>query len=474
MHHDRIHGIRFSLTKPFDRAFAPIDLASLVFFRVAFGLLMVENGWRHLAYHLIYINWLKPRFLFKYYGFSWVQPWPAHWLYIHWSVMGVLALFIAAGFLYRASAVLFFLSYTYFFLLDRGLYVNHTYLICLFSFLLIFVPANRAFSVDAWLHSKLRSETAPAWTLWLLRLQMGVVYLFAGIAKLRSPDWLHGEPLVQWLENVPGLAHVGHVVPKEWIGVGASYAAMAVDLFVVPLLLWRHTRLAAFCFAVLFHLINWRLFRIDVFPWLAVAATSLFLSPSWPRQVLSISLPPAGPAERETKRPWPGKQVIILSLVGIYALLQCALPLRDLLYKGGVEWACLEPILSWHMMLRRQGSFARFYVTDPNNGKTFAANPADYLESEQDKRMNWHPDMLVQFAHYLASTTVPAGPKPIQVHARLFVSLNGRKPQLFIDPNVDLAAEPQRFGRPSWLLEIHEPLPPPGQAISQDPFAAEQ
>ena len=55
-------------------------------------------------------------------------------------------------------------------------------------------------------------------------------------------------------------------------------AALSFDLFVFPLLLWRRTRLVAFCAAVVFHLINAKLFEIGVFPWLAIAATALFLS----------------------------------------------------------------------------------------------------------------------------------------------------------------------------------------------------
>ena len=69
---------------------------------------------------------------------------------------------------------LFCLGFSYVFLLDQANYLNHWYLICLLSFLLIFVPAHRALSVDAWLRPGLRSEQAPAWALWLLRAQMGV------------------------------------------------------------------------------------------------------------------------------------------------------------------------------------------------------------------------------------------------------------------------------------------------------------
>jgi len=37
----------------------------------------------------IAIAWIQPRFLFKYYGFSWVQPWPGNGLYSHWAVYGM-------------------------------------------------------------------------------------------------------------------------------------------------------------------------------------------------------------------------------------------------------------------------------------------------------------------------------------------------------------------------------------------------
>src|SRR5207342_1729744 len=84
------------------------------------------------------------------------------------------------------------------FLLEEARYLNHFYLLCLISFLLVFLPAHRAFSVDAQLKPKLRSRVAPAWTLWLMRFQVGVVYFFGGIAKLNG-DWLRGVPLDAWL-----------------------------------------------------------------------------------------------------------------------------------------------------------------------------------------------------------------------------------------------------------------------------------
>ena len=84
--------------------------------------------------------------------------------------------------------------------------------------------------------------------------------------------------------------------------------------------------------------------------------------------------------------------------------------------------------------------------------------------------MQWRPDMLLQFAHYLARVMPRAGPKPLRVEARVLVALNGRKPRLFIDQNVDLAAEERSWGRPRWLLQVHEPLPDHHGNPLQDPF----
>lgn len=62
----------------------------------------------------------------------------------------------------------------------------------------IFLPANCWWSVDAWMNPKIKKETIPYWPIWLLRTFMGIVYFYAGVAKM-NVDWLHGEPLLHWL-----------------------------------------------------------------------------------------------------------------------------------------------------------------------------------------------------------------------------------------------------------------------------------
>jgi vitamin K-dependent gamma-carboxylase-like protein len=442
-----------------ERAFGPVDIASLVFFRISFGLLMFCEVLRYFAYGWIARYWIAPHFLFTYYGFSWVHPWPGIGMYFHFGILGLLAIFIAIGFAYRISTFLFALGITYCFLLEQAVYLNHLYLVCLLSFLLIFVPANRRLALDAWLHPQWRRDQVAAWTLWLFRGQMAVVYFYSGMAKL-SPDWLRGEPMRTWLADRSDLPIIGRFLQEEWVVYLFSYGGLLLDLLIAPLLLWRRTRGAAFCLAVGFHLANAKLFFIGIFPWLAIAATSLFLSPDWPRRVIAITRRvPAVSESRATAAYTPQNKPVISTLIAVYFIIQLLVPLRHLLYPGNVDWTHEGHRFSWRMKLLDRDSTARFFVTDPNNGATHEVDPLDSLRPSQVRKMSARPDMILQFAQYLARTEPCSGARPLQVRAEVWLALNGREPALLVDPTIDLAAQPRTLGHVSWMLPMPQSTP---------------
>jgi hypothetical protein len=264
----------------------------------------------------------------------------------------------------------------------------------------------------------------------------------------------------QWLAREANFPVIGRFFREEWAVYLFAYSALLFDLCIVPLLLWRRTRLAAFVIAIAFHLLNAKLFQIGIFPWLAIAATTLFLSPDWPRRLISIfKKQPAVMALAEPASVSPIKRRLVLAFVLLYVTIQVLVPLRPFLYRGGIEWQQAEHRFTWRMMLIGRWERVYFYVIDPNSGQEYQATPLDYLTPWQEDRMQWQSDLLLQFAHYLARVMPRTGPKPLRVEARVLVALNGRKPMLFIDPTVDLAAEEQHWGRPRWFREIHEPIP---------------
>ncbi len=446
----------------------PVDIASLVYFRIVFGAIMLWEVIRYFQYDKIKRHFLEPKFLFTYYGFDWVHPWPGDGMYYHFIVLGVLALFIMIGLFYRISTILFFLGFTYVFLLDQTQYLNHFYFVSLVSFLMIFVPAHRAFSIDAWRQRDIRSDTAPSWALWVLRAQMGIVYFYGGLAKLNS-DWLHAQPSQFWLAARADYPLIGWFFAQEWFAYLFSYAGLLFDLFIVPLLLWHRTRIFGFCWAVAFHITNAYLFSIGIFPWFSIAATALFFSPDWPRlfiawcrglfikekRTIEKHEQPISPVTTPLKL---GEHITIALLV-IYFAFQLLVPLRHHLYPGNVSWTEEGHNFSWHMKLRGKLASARFFADDPVSNKTWEIDVRDYLTSNQFYAMSKRPDLILNFTHYLAKELQKQGYEQIEIRAHVFASLNGRKPQYLVDPTVNLASEPCSLLPAKWIMPLTQPLP---------------
>ncbi|MCA1579238.1 MAG: HTTM domain-containing protein [Acidobacteria bacterium] len=453
--------------------FEPVDISFLVFFRIVFGGILLWEVYRYFSYGWITRYFVEPVLTFTYYGFSWVKPWPGSGMYIHFVVLGVAAACVMLGLFYRIAAPVFFLAFTYFFLLEQTRYLNHFYLVCLISFLMCFLPAERAFSIDALLRRKIRSDVVPAWTLWLLRAQIGIPYFYGGIAKLNS-DWIFGgEPMRIWLRPLTTMPGLGHVFGAEWVVYSFAIGGLLLDLLVVPLLLWRRTRPFAFAAAVVFNLLNAVIFEIGIFPWLMLGALLIFFPPDLARRFARGFMSPgeeyldAQPSQASARPKTITKRISgvdltrsqkrVAGLLAAYLVVQLLVPLRHYLYSGNVSWTEEGHNFAWHMKLRTKEGTAVFNVTHPASGKTWTIKAEDYLKSHQIK-MTTKPDLLVQFAHYLAEEKRREGYDNVEVRAHAMVSLNGRERQLLVDTNVDLAKEKVSLLPARWILPLTTPL----------------
>ena len=440
------------------RLFAPVDISSLAFFRVAFGGLMAFEVFRYLANGQFHEIWVAPEFHFKYLGFSWVAALPDRWMMTAlWCLVGGAGIGVMLGMFYRTCATVLFLGWTYFFLVEQAKYMNHFYLICLLAFWCILLPCQRAFSIDSWRNPKIRCDFAPAWSLWALRFQLGVVYFYGGIAKLNA-DWLrHGEPVRTWMSERGDFPVIGPLLTAEATVWTIAYGGALFDLLVVPALLWRKTRAIAFVSAVGFHLANLILFNIGIFPWLAIALTALFFHPTWPRGVFArfFTASPPEPAISEAKTPRPQRAIICLLVA--FAAWQLLMPLRHWLYPGNPSWTEEGHRFAWRMMLRSKLATSKFYVIDPQSDTTWQLEPIVYLRARQYRKMNGRPDMLLQFAHHIADLMRENGYPDVEVRAEVHVALNGRPPATLITTKTDLAARPRTLRHAQWIL----PLPPP-------------
>lgn len=446
------------------RLFAPVDIAALVVFRVLFGGIMLWEVYRYFDFDRISNYYIKPTFYFTYYGFSWVRPWPGNGMYIHFAILGLLAFCIAIGLFYRVSAFLFFLGFTYVFLLDQANYLNHFYFVSLVSFLMIFVPAHRSFSVDAWLRPSLKTQFVPAWGRFLLQAQMAIVYIGGGVAKING-DFLRGEPMRMWLAERSDYTlwgwEVGRLFTQEWAAWFFSFGGLVFDLVVVPALLWRRTRIIAFAAVVFFHCMNAYLFNIGIFPWISLGATvTLFLPADWPSRLFLRKSPSAGVELAPVVHP-QGNRRAIVAFVCIYLAIQILFPLRNWLYPSTVHWSEEGHRFSWRMKLRDKDATGAIWAIDTVDSQILRINPEDYLTRRQELKMMKTPDMILQFAHHVASEARKRN-REVEVRADIKVSLNGRPFQQYIAPTVNLAAEPRSLRHAKWILPLETPLNRPG------------
>lgn len=444
-----------------DRLSQPVSVLSLVAFRIALGALLVWDWWRFVKYDRIFRYYVLPDFHFTYPGFGWVTPLPEPWIYLAWATVGASALLVMLGLFYRVSIIVLTLSFTYFFLLDQAEYLNHFYLIILFLILMCFLPANRAYSLDTWLWPKWRSETVPYASVFILRAQMEIMLVFAGLVKL-TPDWLAGEPLGIWLRRQADLVPLGWLFHFDWVIIAGTWGTIVLHVVGAPLLLWRRTRLPVFIIYCIFHTANGYFFNIGIFPWVTIAATTIFFAPDWPRHVAQRipGIVKHLPAQLAPSIP-PSRTIPTIAMIGIalWLAVQIALPLRGLAFPTEVRWSGDGHQFSWRMRIFDREAVGRFYVAVPPDGPAWRVDPVDYLTPRQASKMLVRSDMVHQFAGHLERVWQAAGYGDVEVRAHILKSLNGRPRQPFIDPDVDMTeVRVNLFGPDDWVLPLCIPV----------------
>ncbi len=442
-------------TRWIEAALRPVDIASLAAFRVIFGTVMCFGTLRFLATGWIAPMYVEPRWFFHYPGFAWVAPWPAWGMYLHYAVLAVLALMIALGAFHRWVTVLFLIGFTYTQLIDVTNYLNHHYLVVLLGVLLAVLPANAAWSLDARRRPALRRETIPAWMLWLVRFQVGLVYVFAGLAKAKL-DWLgYGQPLNLWLAARTETPVIGRWLDQPWAAMVMAWAGFVFDTTIVGWLAWRRTRLVAYAAVLGFHGLTGYLFNIGMFPFIMTCSAPIWFSPSWPRRLVR-RLGDAPVISPTATTPPPRRRTVVV--IALYALVQIALPLRHLVYPGDVLWNEDGMRFAWHVLIREKHGNVTFVAVFADR-KRLEIPPRNYLTPRQDREMAGQPDLILQLARVIADDLEARGYRDFALHAVTSVSLNGRAPTPLIDPTVDLRRV-RDLGARSWVLPAPSGPPP--------------
>ncbi|XP_052750456.1 vitamin K-dependent gamma-carboxylase [Galleria mellonella] len=211
---------------------------------------------------------------------------PMPYMAVVYAAMWLGALGIMLGYKYRISSSMFTICYWYLFLIEKSFWNNHSYLFGLVGLLLTCTQANCYWSIDAYLDPTILSETIPYWNYFVLKYQFFILYFMAGVKK-GTAEWLTGysvqnlgehwvfEPFKLFL-TIP---QIDYIIVHWFIFV--------FDLTVAIWMMWSRSRHVAMVFCALFHLMNSRLFRIGMFPWVCLATMPLYYSFNWPKELMT-------------------------------------------------------------------------------------------------------------------------------------------------------------------------------------------
>lgn len=436
--------------------------APLAVFRLLFGVMMFGsiirfwlNGWIETLY-------LTPKFFFSYYGFEWVKP-LGEFTYLLFIICGLAALMVAAGYQYRLAIITFFLSFTYIELMDKTTYLNHYYFISILSFLMIFLPAASYFSIDAWKNPKKIFQLIPRWCTDSIKFLLGLVYFYAGLAKINS-DWLwRAMPLKIWLPSKYDLPLLGYLLQQEWIHYAFSWSGMLYDLSIPFLLLWKRTRFVAFLMVVLFHVLTRILFPIGMFPYIMIVSALIFFSPEVHQKILEkisavfrISKEKFDNSRKLVFQPLQKKLIIVV--LSVFFLIQVFFPWRYLLYPGELFWTEEGFRFSWRVMLMEKAGYAQFKIVDGKTGRRFYVDNSDFLTPFQEKQMSFQPDFILEYAHFLAAHFRKDGHENIEVYVENYVALNGRKSTPYIHSDVNLLNFADSFEHKTFILPFQDEI----------------
>jgi hypothetical protein len=423
---------------------------------MAFGILMLTSVLRFISKGWVYDMYIRPKVFFPYYGFEWVKPVDAHMMYCIFILLALSALFITVGLFYRTSTVIFFILFTYVELIDKTNYLNHYYFVSIASFILIFLPAHRYFSLDVVRNKQLQSTHIPNYFILSIKLQVFIVYFFAGLAKINS-DWLlHAQPLRIWLPAHSEMPIIGSYLTKEWVAYAFSWFGCIYDL-VIPFLLFipRFVK-PAYVLVIIFHLATSLFFNIGMFPYIMIALTTIFFSENFHIRILERLrlILRINKNEDIISTYTPSRQTVkaLSVLFIVHFTLQVLVPFRYLLYDGNLYWTEQGYRFSWRVMLMEKAGTAFFYVREKSTGKELEISNSDYLTPMQEKMMATQPDMMINYAHFLKQEFQHHGIKDPEIVVESYVTLNGKASRLIVDKTTDLSLEEDNMQPKNWIL----------------------
>ena len=372
-----------------------INGTSIAIFRIGFGLFMIWEILYFMRIDFVNVFLINPKVQLYYEFIPFLKPLPKALMDVLLVGLLIASILITIGKYYRKAMIFFCIGFTYVFLLDKAYYNNHLYLVCLLSFLMVFIPADHKLSFTK--NKSDQDNPVRYWHLLILKLQLVFVYFFGGIAKLNS-DWLIAkQPTLTILKNKANDSIFGSLLTSDFMTYFVTYGGLVFDLCIGFLLFIPRFRIAAIGAALFFNITNaWLFDDINIFPYMMIMALVLFLNPDKVASYINKKLfDKRASIPKSTDHTTPIKKTILIGLAA-YFLIQLALPLRHVLFPGNVEWTGHGQRFAWRMKIQyRKVDTLEFKVWDIKKKIIYPIDFRSYgMNQDQINALGYYPCLL--------------------------------------------------------------------------------
>lgn len=424
--------------------FQRADIKTLAIFRMVIGLWFFVDYAGMILIGRVQEAYIDAQVHFPFIGFEWVKPLPAWGMYAVFGLMSLAALAILIGYRYRLAMLIFLVGQVYIFMIDIVYTLNKFYLFIIIALVFVFIPADRYWSVDLKRGRVQKQSTVPRWMLLIFQASVGLIYFYSGLSKLNY-DWLvlH-QPLTNHLSWQWPFKAMGEETRAMVIAL-MSYGGAFFDLTIVGWLSFRKTRWFGHAYQISFHLLNFVLLGVGSLSIFMIIITLLLFPPAWLERKMKWQNFDGLQLPQTTQKRW------VLGLLSLYLLLNLLIPHRHYLIDNDVNWTEKGHRFSWRLMTRTKlGSKSTFIITNKDSDQVWTINPGQYLTGRQYRKMSAETDLVIVFAHWLEKEWATKGFENVKVNAVVNTRLNARKPQLLIDPDLDLT----QVERSIWKDEV--------------------
>lgn len=336
------------------------------------GLLLALEGIRYLFLGWTHSHFVDQKYFFPHWGGVLelqLSPWIVNAAFAALVLAGIA---IYSSFIKKWALAVCALGWGLVFWMDRTHYLNHFY----FLFLVLILRLGLGFVPDS---EKPSAKKFPLWflSLWLL---VGLVYFFAGVAKLNSDWWLHAQPLKQWLlsrsesHGIPAWLLQNHVL------LVLARGTAIFEICFPALVFFRFLKTPILVLMALFHALNAYLWNIGIFPFLMLLLMGLYL----PNQRALVQI---------LRMQFLDLKKGLKFLFAGFFILQLVLPIRHFFIPGNVLWTEEGHRYAWRMKLRAKHVDLEIYRLS-QNGILIPWTWWEGLTQKQKNQAAKHPDML--------------------------------------------------------------------------------